>query len=248
MSIQYKTYPIKIDGGSVLDDVIGIFSKPAAVDSYEKAVTSVLDKLTTRSFGVGRILFNFLSKDKTIIIVPYKEAKCNAFARDSIPVLDSGDAIVTFSPATFNTKGGICSETYKDGIGMEEDEALLHELLHAFRIIRGTFNQVALYKQDKMYGNSEELFAILITNMYMSENGKTVLRKDHTGFSALPQKWSTTETFMQDRDFFYWVERFWSEERQLAGMLSNLPAPFNPFRFYKEWLTNKVGIQKMRQY
>lgn len=244
MSIQYKNYPIKIDGGSFTDDIISLYEKPAGVADFEKAITSVLDTITKRPFGVGQLLFNALPKDKSIIIFPYSESDCNAYARETV-IFEGGNARVSFSPNMWQT-GGKCANKYANG--KNEDEVLLHELLHAYRMVRGTSSQVSLNKTDKNYDDIEELFAILVTNVYMSENGKTKFRRDHHGFAALPNKWATSEKFINDQDFSYWVEKFWFTEVPFVPMLATLSAPFNPFRAYKEQLTNRVQSMKNRQY
>lgn len=250
MSIQYKTYPIYIDGGTLTDDIISIVSKPASVADYETAVTSILDTISNRTNGVGQILLNSLPPDKTIYISPYTEiqaairGQCNALGGDAI-FLERGNGRISFSPAMWKT-GGVCSGG--TGLGKEEDEILLHELLHAFRAVRGTADKTSFYKPEKMYHDIEELFAILITNIYMSEKGKTKFRRDHVGFGELPAKWSTSEGFMKDQDFFYWVEKFWFAEPQFVGMISAMQIPFNPFRVYKDWIKGKVGALKTNPY
>lgn len=233
MSEQYKGYPIKIDGASIVEDV---FWKSDSTLNYEATVRAVLDKLTAKTGGVGNVVLNALPKGKDIVIVPYVNrgaGACNATAADAT-IIEAGKARVRFTPTMWQS-GGVCLATpeFAPGVGMGDDEVLLHELLHAFRKVRGTFNNIALKKPDKAYDNIEELFAILISNIYISENGKTKLRKDHAGFAELPAKWATSETFMRDPDFFHWIEYFWLTEKPLTASLAASSAPFNPFRAYK---------------
>lgn len=243
MSIQYKTYPIYIDGGTFKDDVISVVSKPKHVTDYETAVSNVLDTIIKRTNGVGQILFNAFPTEKKIIIYPYSENDCNAFQRDTF--LEAGDAKVSFSPAMWKV-GGRCANSFAKG--GTEDEVLLHELLHAYRAVRGTADMTEFYKPKKMYDTIEEFFAIVITNIYMSENGKTQFRRDHSGFGTLPAEWSTSEGFLKENDFFYWIEKIWFTEPQVTGMIAAMTTPFNPFRAYKDWLQCKVGALKNRQY
>jgi len=60
---------------------------------------------------------------------------------------------------------------------MRPEFALMHELVHANRGMRGKMQTHSLPNQDMW--NSEEEIAILITNMLMSEKGVTALRKDY---------------------------------------------------------------------
>jgi hypothetical protein len=235
MSVAYKNYPIKIDGSSVLDEAWSVvFGKTDAAMNYEAAVTAELDTLTKRSGGVGQRILDALPKDKNIVIVPYdgNGGNCNAWANDAT-VFERGQARVCFSPSTW-TVGGMCVPTATGGVGDKSDEILLHELLHAFRKVRGTYNRAPFHKTpDKLYDDVEELWAILITNIYMSEKGSVKFRRDHAGFVELPAKWATSDSFMRDPDFFNYLELFWIRESAVLGMIAAGPAAFNPVKAYK---------------
>jgi hypothetical protein len=89
------------------------------------------------------------------------------------------DATVFFTPidgpsAAPGTKG-LCGEA--------NDDLLLHELIHAIRIMQGKDNPVPT--DDKHYDNQEEWLAILVTNVYMSEKGDWPLRAHHHDYSAM---------------------------------------------------------------
>ena len=66
------------------------------------------------------------------------------------------------------------STAASEGPGFKADEVLFHELVHITRMIRGreTHTQV----DGGGYGNIEEYFATVITNVYMSDKGLTRLR------------------------------------------------------------------------
>ena len=240
MATSYKSYPVKIDGTSTLGE---LWFKSDDAMNYEAAVTAVLDQLTSRVGGVGHRIMAALPKDKTIVIVPYddtsdaKSDPCNAWADDAT-IIERGQARVCFSPATWKV-GGMCTPTTNAatmgaGIGGGSDEILLHEFLHAYRKVRGTYNRVPFQVgPDKLYDDIEELWAILITNIYMSEKGATKFRKHHAGFSELPAKWATSESFMRDPDFFKWIEFFWIKESSLLNAIATSSAPFNPIKAYK---------------
>src|SRR5262249_43247724 len=146
---------------------------------------------------------------------------------------------VCFSPATWRV-GGMCTPSTNPtlmgaGIGAGADEILLHEFLHAYRKVRGTYNRAPFHKgPDKLYNDIEELWAILLTNIYISEKGATKLRRAHAGFADLPAKWNTSVSFMRDSDFFSWIEFFWIRKSSLlTGIATSSPAAFNPFKAYK---------------
>jgi hypothetical protein len=236
MSEKYKTYPIKLDGAGVIGDVLApVFGRSEEALNYEAAVRSVLDKMSKKAGGVGLAVLNALPKAKDIVIVPYEEngtwGACNATAGDAT-ILEAGKARVRYSPSTWKV-GGVCSTSIGAGIGAGDDEILLHELLHAYRRVKGSYNKLPFTKPDKAYDSNEELFAILITNIYMSENGKTKLRKDHAGFTELPAKWATSQGFLSDSDFFNYIEAFWLSDNALTTAVALSTATFNPFKAYK---------------
>src|SRR5262249_54099777 len=56
---------------------------------------------------------------------------------------------------------------------------LFHELVHASREMRGVF-YFGLGGVNHKYGNEEEYLAIVVTNIYLSEKRRLVLRADHS--------------------------------------------------------------------
>lgn len=236
MSITYKNYPVKIDGSGVLSEIWSWgFGSTDATMNYESAVVAVLDQLTSRVGGVGKKVLDALPKDKTIVIVPYdgNGGACNAWADDAT-ILERGQARVCFSPVTWKS-GGVCVPSGDAGIGKGSDEILLHEFLHAYRKVRGSYNRAHFnVAPDKLYDDIEELWSILLTNIYMSEKGATKFRRDHHGFDELPAKWATSDSFMRDPDFFRYIELFWIRESALLTSIAvSSTAVFNPFKAYK---------------
>ncbi|HYJ92615.1 MAG TPA: hypothetical protein VEV84_15000 [Pyrinomonadaceae bacterium] len=246
MSVTYKNYPVKIDGSSVLEEIWSVpFGTTDAAMNYESAVVAVLDQLTSRAGGVGQKVLSSLPKDKTVVIVPYdgNGGTCNAWADDAT-VFERGQARVCFSPVTWKV-GGVCVATNNAGIGNNSDEILLHEFLHAYRKVRGSYNRAPFkIAPDKLYDDIEELWSILLTNIYMSEKGATKFRKDHAGFDALPAKWATSDSFMRDPDFFKYIELFWIRESALlSGIATGSLAAFNPLKSYKALIDAQESAQ-----
>ena len=132
--------------------------------------------------------------------------------------------------------GGACRLT--PGSDDTPDATLLHELVHSLREMRGQLNQVPTW--NKGYDNEEEFFAILVANIYMSEQGKRNLRKDHQSNSKLSEALSTSETFLgkgasppspdqlENRRL---VHKFVCQNHSLCGHVSGIVnAAFNPIR------------------
>jgi hypothetical protein len=110
------------------------------------------------------------------------------------------------------------SKAAQQGPAFQADEVLFHELIHVTRMLRGRMTHVAVEGRGG-YGNIEEYFATVITNIYLSDKGQTRLRgfysndsirqnsrevkiKDETIMvitDPLPKDWSV----MKDPDNFY---------------------------------------------
>jgi hypothetical protein len=89
---------------------------------------------------------------------------------------------------------------YYELLAWQDDESLLHELVHALRILQGQwYPQVVGSRWTKRYDSTEEFYGILIANIYLSEKGKTVLRSDHQQ-GALSKLENTSELFLRGKD------------------------------------------------
>ena len=83
------------------------------------------------------------------------------------------DVFVELSPEAF-VKG---SPSRPPGPGMDPDEVLFHELVHATRELAGV---VYFMPVDKNYDNEEEYLAIMLSNIYIRNKNKGAqLRADH---------------------------------------------------------------------
>jgi hypothetical protein len=74
------------------------------------------------------------------------------------------------------------------------DDTLVHELVHSLREMRGQFTLFPT--RTKGYDNEEEYFAVLIQNIYASEKGLTIFRRDHLGYAAQQRSLSSSEGFL----------------------------------------------------
>jgi hypothetical protein len=91
---------------------------------------------------------------------------------------EGADTYMDFNP--YNWDGHTCLAGLK---GNGADECLMHELVHANRIMRGLVKTDA--KGMGKYGNSEEGIAIIIANMYLSEKGQSSLRGAYTSTGTM---------------------------------------------------------------
>jgi hypothetical protein len=99
-------------------------------------------------------------------------------AGDPVVGLGGGTpVIIDYSPDMWG-KGG---SAHASGPGMQADEVLCHELVHAGRQMKGLESNRALGANavDKKYENEEEFVAIVVTNIYLSEKKQSKLRGTH---------------------------------------------------------------------
>ncbi len=140
----------------------------------------------------------------------------------SAPVEGTGsgsNSVVYFTPSMWSAPGGP---------GSRADQILLHEMLHAYRQMRGRL--LCMSAGMGNYDTFEEYFAIVITNMYMSEttgSAATPLRAHHHGFSTLPYPQLFPDS-QQNREYLRRIHR---ENSELTARLAfRSRGPFNPFR------------------
>jgi hypothetical protein len=121
-------------------------------------------------------------------------------------------------------------------------ETLLHEMLHGLRIMAGQGgNPLPIGLQ---YDNMEEFYAILITNIYMSERGRKRLRKNHHTDSPLDPDASTSEGFLLIKEHVQWLKWLVDRSAVLLRRVADINAPFNPIRAYLADPTKYIEMTK----
>jgi hypothetical protein len=129
------------------------------------------------------------------------------------------------------------------------DEALFHELVHAWRsaigmdsgdqkvvppgplYARGDLDKPNPHSQD--YQNFEEFVAVLITNIYRSECGRSGLVRDHAGIHRLFHPLTNARNFLS-----LWrtqVDQLCREALSVCNQLAQVNCSFNPiFELYQD--------------
>ena len=244
-----KCLNILIDGAEVLNDrhrpkALPLDSKCKGRDQYESVVYLLLEQLSMRRTGwaVFHAIYEAsLRGGKEVRITPF------------LPVLGPLEDHVTieylpnnpdrFEPPYRTRKRNVL--TRKCRLAAEQDNpdgALLHELVHAMRQVLGQLKHAP--SAESGYGDEEEFFATLITNIYLSESGT----------SHLPANLLTSELpdcFLDGPESFLgtgssWVTRRQLTNRRLVSKLINenrsfcenicqrVTAEFNPVRDYMQ--------------
>jgi len=172
-----------------------------------------------------------------------------------------GDVDIRFTPGRFRDYIATHQFTglFIEGVaGAQPDAVLLHEMVHALRMMRGIFNGAPI---GFLYLNEEEYFAILIANIYASELRRVILIKktDPPGFHldipgneiaindlrcnyrSFSQCSFTDEEFLPESNGspqtdlnFRLVRKFIDQHPGTANALRYINCSFNPIRRYFE--------------
>jgi hypothetical protein len=111
---------------------------------------------------------------------PKTKDKDERFDRNSFVGTGRGSNVtVFFTPVP----GPSVAMGTKGLFGEANDDLLLHELIHAIRVMQGRDNPIPT--DDHLYDNQEEWLAILITNIYMSEKDDWPLRAHHHDYTPM---------------------------------------------------------------
>jgi hypothetical protein len=237
---RYGTF-INVDGESLG----ALKSAPAR---YESAVIELLKHIS--DFKVGWHVLNAIKKTgKQVLIRPTESGGDAAHNNNPIEIQGRlypvphrfGDAFVYFNPdhpakpfippAFLRGLPGKAVEAlfpYRDDRRWRAEDILVHELFHALRIL--AIPNLLKLSHTRLPGGFvrvEELYAILVTNMYRSEQ-----KRDH----ELRGSWSDTFEVLDSNDlkirldYGFYLTRLETQMPELTSKLRALPMKFNPFR------------------
>jgi len=146
-------------------------------------------------------------------------------------------AIIQFNPFTWDSDSALREMAdlmyAKDfAAGMETEDALLHEIVHALRFMQGLVDD----HDDPMfegYNQIEDFLAVVIANIAMSERNPTLaLRRHHNFFEKIPPHLSTPSGFLSHAPNVARLKRAYMEEFSLFHNIAGSPHrnSFNPIR------------------
>lgn len=236
----YGTF-INVDG----DRLSALKSAPG---NYESSVFKMLKHVS--GFKVGWHVLNAIKKTgKRVLIRPAGSGGDGAFRSNIVEIQGRlypvphrfGDAFVNFNPdhrakpflppaLSQGLPGKIVDALipYHSDPRWKAEDILVHELFHALRIL--AIPDLLKLPHQRLAGgfvHVEELYAILVTNMYASEQGR-----DH----ELRGSWSDTYETMAANDltvrldYGLHLQRLETQMPELTAKLRALPMKFNPFR------------------
>jgi hypothetical protein len=129
----------------------------------------------------------------------------------------------------------------KRGPASQPDEVLLHEMVHALRMMQGQYNKVPT--KNAFYDDEEEFLAIVIANVYVSQkDAAALLRGNHHDHERLWPPLNTSAGFIADKDNYNVLQIYRLTWLPTFTNLAMLVTPkFNPFREVRNKLGDVVG-------
>lgn len=212
---------------------------PAPDVGWEKAARNDLESI--RKSKVGEALLSSIKwHGIPVTIQPLPPGKCSDLTwpiDDYIPPgqksnISSGPSI-WYSPETHALTHN-CEAKYKvfGQIHIESHEVLLHELVHALRLISYKFNALRTSKGFAFHNTTEEVYAVLVQGIYASELGKGI-RASHTRHFPIDKELEGSFAFFQTgTDAFKYVKDFCTQNQGFTRMIARVYTPFNPIRAY----------------
>jgi hypothetical protein len=221
MTLQYKTYNLFMHANNKFKRGDFPFEPAtgALADAYETRIRVTLNAISDSA--IGRALLSSLSSWVPVYIVPFTAGGCNAITGQVTSNLTDGVRIF-FSPETWAMDS--CGRVP----GYRPVETLFHELVHASRFTRLGF--AGLDKSElKDMQDPEEFLAVMLTNVYRSEQGAKKFNRDYRTGALVSQV--ELESFLALKGP-YLRALFDLRSDDLVRAIASLKAPFNPWRDY----------------
>jgi hypothetical protein len=221
----------------------GIENSPFDIDGDDKFVADVNYVLQMiNSYPAGRAVIGEVRRLGRIKVEPFTggfNAETSKIPGSRIFWETTEKALIRFSPATFTFSITLFGYTFRDPRqlypGMAVDEVLLHEMVHAVNALGPGMNLHKPKGKMAVYDTYDDFYAIMATNIYESEKGKSPssLRDTHALTVQGMQDWEAiSEIFLFMDGHFQWVKKFCEQNNHFAHMLARSQARFNPLRSY----------------
>ena len=194
---------------------------------YEHVVFKLLE--TVDKSDVGGVVFANLARQ--LMIRPYIWSPDNAFtvAASVVAATKEGSAVACDAPGSTVVGTGSGSDVtiwIKPANRLVPDATLLHEIVHALRMMLGRRTCIEAALDD--FDRDEEYYAILIANIFMSEKKRRLIRISH---KPAAKSWvDVTSPWDQFRIDPFLITNFEIEHATLASDIGRKSkAAFNPF-------------------
>jgi Effector protein len=166
--------------------------------------------------------------------------KDERFEKSNIKTNDTGTGAGSSVEISFDPDNSTDS-CVKRGAASQPDDVLLHEMVHALRMMQGQYNQIP--SKNAFYDDEEELLAIVVANVYVSQKDPAAfLRGNHHDHDRLWSPLDTSTGFVADKDNYDVLQIYRLTWLPTFTNLAMLVTPkFNPFREVRNKLGDAVG-------
>lgn len=224
--------------------VPGAWAAPLIKMNWSGQILDALTRIELNPVGV-LLLREFQRYRLWVKIRPYlfddaskSKLYCNAASFGNVTVKQSRryGTVVDASLERFADGTSCAKRSAKQGGAVAEaHERLFHELVHALRYVTET----SVYKQLdgglKGFESVEEFIAVMVTNIYASAGGKSVLRKDWKGHHRLGERFDDSFEYFRLGSMTYpIVADLYAANQTFCLLLANIKARFNPIRAFVE--------------
>jgi len=221
-----------------VDAISGVGRIPSDDSLFEDRVESYLDRIA--SYQVGQVLFTSLPTSFPVVISRMTDADKKRLGETNAETSTSADTLF-INRIGYNGHIKIIFPDpldYDGGPATSPHEKLMHELTHAFDMgthggyadDRKMTGKVVGYNVPELFDDFAEFFAILITNIMISEYG-TQLRLHHHGHAVIPSSIGDSKSYY--KAFEKPIEGLWDRNRIFMYRLANLKMPkFNPLSYH----------------
>jgi hypothetical protein len=254
----FKQFPNIAVAYSSLIDWLGLYGRGRnladEIDSYkamkndhEASVTKQMKRIASRFTGTALLGEIQSATAVTLRIFPYDYSMgvLNAVTAGFLrrPGTGGSPSMIYYSAHMWGPDARMLD--WEKGTGFfnlygavwDPDAVLFHELFHAARFMKGVANRRPV---SQIFANQEEFLAVVVSNIYMSEKGEWMLRRNSSPSNAILTP-AEFESFLDDprirpspRDMLeqmrVWQPTFW---KSLAAIGPGL-ARFNPIRQYDD--------------
>jgi hypothetical protein len=210
---------------------------------WKTSILAVLTKISKTKAGMA-LLRSIQSGGKWILVEKLMWQECNAHGSGFVAVRGGRTfgGIVKFDPQVYMRPNACFAAKHRADPaatrGTLPDEVMFHELIHAHRHALGLAHPTALGRGLYRYHNEEEFLAVVMTNIYISDETNprsSGLRADHTGHGRLNANLSTSLTFYKSSpQVLPLIKKFAEEQKFLFDELAKVKAKFNPFAALRE--------------
>ncbi len=212
---------------------------PAPDLVWESAVRNDLQRIAATKIG-SALLNSIRWHGIPVIIQPMLTGKCGEGTWPSDDYIPPGQQsnvstgpTVWYSPENHDLSHK-CEAKYKvfGQIHIEGHEVLLHELVHAFRMVSNKLRPIGTGKGFALYNTTEEVNAVIVQGIYASEIGRRV-RASHTRHFEIDKELDGSFEFYQSgTDSYRYVKDFCTQNPGFTRMVARVYTRFNPIRAY----------------